>query len=65
MKGKSLTPTIADDARIHVCGIYLQFCTYGNPPFTVGIVLKTCRIDVKTKGNRRQTFLEFTIDFIF
>ena len=27
--------------RIHICGIYLQFCTYGNPPFAVGNVLRS------------------------
>ena len=48
LKGKSLTPTIADDARnptngefMFAVGIYLQFCTYGNPPFAVGNVLTT------------------------
>ena len=48
LKGKSLTPTIGDsrrckkshERRIHVRGIYLQFCTYGNPPFAIGNVLR-------------------------
>ena len=60
LRGKSLTPTIADDARnptngrIHVRGIYLEFCTYGNPPFAVGNVFSRLANGTLEKCNNKK-----------
>ena len=52
LNGKSLTPTIADYAklyhqRIPVCGIYLQICMRKDSPCVVRFLLKV--IEIKDK----------------